>query len=76
MKKILLALIFGLAILLLFQEGTAPTCNNFHGTKPEHKCACAKAMKCHEPGQPQEEDKACKTYCRKADCHCVGPCES
>jgi len=59
-----------------YQEGTASKCDNYHGTAPEHKCECAKAMKCPEPGKPLEESKNCKTYCRKQDCHCIGPCES
>jgi hypothetical protein len=58
-----------------------PACNNYYNTAPEHKCACAKAMKCNghidEPPDPDVPGmKWCSQYCRKDKCRCIGPCES
>src|SRR6266852_4031964 len=79
MKRIILVAILG-AVAFGFQEapeGTAESCNNYHDTKPVHKCNCAKAMMCGRGGSGSAEpDSKCKTYCRPDHCHCVGPCTS
>jgi len=72
MKLLLLVM---LAVLCFgFQEGTASSCNNYHGTAPAHRCACAKAMmECRTPGSHAQPDAKCKTYCEPTHCHCSGP---
>ncbi len=69
-----------LAFLLLFiqdpaPEGKAESCDNHGDTPKAHRCECQRATKCKRD-QSAEEDKKCKTYCKKEHCHCVDQCAS
>ncbi len=73
MTKLLLALLVGAALCQDPHANQPPNCNNFHKTAESDRCKCWRAESCD---RHESEDPHCKKYCKKEDCHCIGPCDT